>query len=53
MKCKVIKAFIGKDDMKYHAIGTVYECSEERYNEVRAAGDYLAVMKEKTAKKAK
>ena len=55
MRCKVIKAFIGRDDGKYHAVGTVYECSAERYNEVQAAGNYLAVIviKEKSAKKAK
>ncbi len=38
MKVKVKKEFIDKHTFKLHPVGEVFECSEERLQEIQSAG---------------
>lgn len=46
MECKVKTAFFDKYTGKYHAVGTSYFCSKERFSEIQKQGDFLAEKKE-------
>lgn len=52
MKCKVLKGFIDKNTDKPYEYGSLYECEKSRFDEINSKGNYLAVLKEKTADKA-
>ena len=42
MKVKVKKEFIDKHTFKLHPVGEVFECTEERLQEIQSAGvDYV------------
>ena len=41
MKVKVIKEFVDKHTNKLHKVNEVFECTEERYNEIKGAGSYV------------
>lgn len=52
MKYRVLKGFIDKNTDKPYEYGSLYECEESRFDEINSKGNYLAVLKEKTAGKA-
>ena len=41
MKVKVIKEFVDKHTNKLHKVNEVFECTEDRYNEIMGAGSYV------------
>lgn len=41
MKVKVIESFIDKYTGEVHDIDEVIECTEERYQEIASAGNYV------------
>lgn len=41
MKVKVIKEFVDKYTKKLHKKNEIFECTEERYNEIKKAGSYI------------
>ncbi len=51
MKCKVIKGFIDKHTGESYSLNDVYDCTEKRFKEVQAKGNYLVDMPEKSAEK--
>ena len=48
MKVKVLKAFIDKNTKLLNEVGSVIDVTKERFEELRTAGNYVAV--EKVAK---
>lgn len=51
MKCKVIRRFIDKNTYEVQEIGTAYECTKERFNEVQKMGNFLQEVREPKPKK--
>lgn len=51
MKCKVIKGFIDKETKKPYEVGAEFECTEDRFKEIKSRGMYLSKVDEKTAEK--
>ena len=51
MKCKVIKGFIDKHTGKAYDASSLYDCTEKRFKEVQAKGNYLTPEPEKVAEK--
>ena len=49
MKCKVLKGFIDKESGKPIEHGSTFECTEARFKEIQAKGDYLSMISEKVA----
>jgi len=45
MKVKVLKTFIDKNTKKLNEVGSIIDVTKERYEELRAAGNYVAVEK--------
>lgn len=44
MKVKVLKEFVDKDTRQFRAIGTTFDCSENRFKEIQRAGDFLSLV---------
>lgn len=51
MKCKVLKGFIDKNTSESYSVNDVYDCTEKRFKEIQAKGNYLVAMPEKVAEK--
>lgn len=51
MKCKVLKGFIDKNTNEPYNANDVYDCTEKRFKEIQAKGNYLVAMPEKVAEK--
>lgn len=50
MKVKVIQKFRDKETKKVRLIDEVFECSDKRFKEIKAAGNYVEVIPEKKVK---
>ena len=53
MKVQVINEFRDKHLEIVHSIGDVFECTEERFEEIKEAGDFVKPVKEETKEEAK
>lgn len=51
MKYEVLKGFIDKESGKPVEHGNTFECTEARFKEIQAKGNYLSVEGEKVAEK--
>lgn len=51
MKCKVSKGFIDKNTGESYSVNDAYDCTEKRFKEVQAKGNYLMPKPEKVAEK--
>ena len=49
MKYEVLKGFIDKESGKPVEYGSTFECTEARFKEIQAKGNYLFVKAEKVA----
>lgn len=52
MKYEVTRRFIEKGTGKLIEVGSTYECSESRFKEVQAAGNFLKAVPQQPKKKA-
>lgn len=41
LKCEVLRDFRDKTDNSYHCTGSVFQCNEERFEEIQSAGNFL------------
>ncbi len=53
LKCKVMSDFRDKTDNSYHCAGSVFQCSEERFEEIQSAGDFLKRIEDEPVPKPK
>ena len=49
MKVKVIKGFIDKYTLEYHAENSTFECDEKRYNEIQQKGNLVEIVEKPKA----
>lgn len=52
MKVNVIKEFVDKHSGELHTVGSSFDCTEARYNEILESGLYVEPVKEKAKVKA-
>ena len=50
MKVKVKKEFVDKHTWKLHPVGEVFECTEERLQEIQSVDDFVSKVEEKPVK---
>lgn len=50
MKVKVIQTFRDRETKKVRPVGEIFECSDKRFKEIKAAGNYVEVIPEKKVK---
>jgi hypothetical protein len=53
MKVKVKKEFVDKHTWKIHPFGEVFECTEDRLQEIQSVGDFVSKVEEKPARSRK
>ena len=51
MKVKVIKEFVDIHTGELHTVGSSFDCGHRRYDEIKASGNYVEPVAEKTAEK--
>ena len=53
MKVKVVKSFIDKTNNQVRAINEEFNCTDERYAEIKKAGNYVEPVTKKSVKEEK
>ncbi|MEY8366298.1 hypothetical protein AALA22_11725 [Anaerovoracaceae bacterium 41-7] len=53
LKCEVLRDFRDKTDDSYHCTGSVFQCNEERFEEIQSAGNFLKKIEDDPASKKK
>lgn len=51
MKVKVIKEFVDIHTGELHKVGSSFDCGHRRYDEIKAAGEFVEPVAEKAAEK--
>lgn len=51
MKVKVIKEFVDRHTGELHTVGSSFNCGHRRFDEMKASGNYVEPIEEKTAEK--
>lgn len=53
MRVEVKKEFVDKHTWKLHPVGEVFECTEERLQEIQSVDDFVSKVEEKPARSRK